>query len=100
MENNRLFKGGDLFWDGMIIKEIHRCMTNWTCRSPTRAPAAPSRSVRVPLRRAGGRRGLCEALGPRPQDFDYGDKHGVAIEAIYGIGKMQFGSRHQPTPAT
>ena len=24
--------------------------------------------------------------------FDYGDKHGVAIEAIYGIEKMQFGS--------
>jgi hypothetical protein len=26
------------------------------------------------------------------EEFDYGDKFGVAIEAIYGIGKMQFGS--------
>ena len=27
------------------------------------------------------------------EDFDYGDKHGVAISSIYGIGKMQFGTR-------
>jgi hypothetical protein len=28
----------------------------------------------------------------RQQDFDYGNQRGVAIEAIYGVGKMQFGS--------
>ena len=28
----------------------------------------------------------------KTQDFDYGDKRGVAIESIYGVGKMQFGS--------
>jgi hypothetical protein len=28
----------------------------------------------------------------RQQDFDYGEKRGVAIESIYGVGKMQFGS--------
>ena len=26
------------------------------------------------------------------ENFDYGDKHGVAIESIYGIGKMLFGT--------
>ena len=26
------------------------------------------------------------------EQFDYGDKRGVAIESIYGVGKMQFGS--------
>ena len=45
------------------------------------------------MRRAGGRGGLCQALEvARREDFDYGDKHGVEISSIYGIGKMLFGS--------
>ena len=37
-------------------------------------------------------RGRRQRTITKQQVFDYGDKHGVAIEAIYGIEKMQFGS--------
>ena len=26
------------------------------------------------------------------EEFDYGDKHGVAVESIYGVEKLTFGS--------
>ena len=92
MENNRLFKGGDLLWDGVIIKEITQMFDE----------------LNVPFTDVGtggieaGCAFLCgaQAVGTayakrwvtKTQDFDYGDKRGVAIESIYGIGKMQFGS--------
>jgi N4-gp56 family major capsid protein len=93
MENNRLFKGGDLLWDGVIIKEIHQMFDE----------------LSVPFTNVGdlgtveaGCAFLCgaQAVGTayakrwvtKTQDFDYGDKRGVAIESIYGVRKMQFGS--------
>jgi hypothetical protein len=92
MENNRLFKGGDMLWDGVILKEIPEMFdelgTPFTGKGTTGANI--------------GCTFLCgaQAVGAayakrwqsKQQDFDYGDKHGVAIESIYGIGKMQFGS--------
>ena len=93
MENNRLFKGGDLLWDGMIIKEIPEIYDElWEGFENLGASATTEVGVAY----------LCgaQAVGvayarrwrSKEETFDYGDKQGVAIDAIYGVGKMQFGS--------
>ena len=93
MENNRLFKGGDLLWDGIIIKEVPEI---YDVLGTTLANKGDSATTEV------GTVFLCgaQAVGAayarrwrsREETFDYGDKQGVAIDAIYGIKKMQFGS--------
>lgn len=91
MENNRLFKGGDLLWNGVIIKEAHdlydySTLTNLGESSTTTVvPAFLCGAQAVGV--AYGRR-----WRSKTEEFDYGDKHGVEISAIYGVGKMVFGS--------
>lgn len=89
MENNRLFKGGDLLWDGVIIKEAHDLYDYSTLTglgdSGTVVPAFLCGAQAVGV--AYGRR-----WRSKTEEFDYGDKHGVEISAIYGVGKMVFGS--------
>ena len=90
MENERLFEGGDLFWDGVIIKQIEQAATEWDFG------LVGASSARVVGAFLCGAQAVGTAYAKRwtskQEDFDYGDKHGVAIEAIYGIEKMQFGS--------
>jgi N4-gp56 family major capsid protein len=89
MENNRLFKGGDLLWDGVIIKEAHDLYDYSTLT------ALGDTSTVVPAFLCGA-----QAIGvayarrwrSKTEEFDYGDKHGVEISSIYGIDKMVFGS--------
>lgn len=89
MENNRLFKGGDLLWNGVIIKEAHDLYDYSTLT------ALGDSSTVVPAFLCGA-----QAIGvayarrwrSKTEEFDYGDKHGVEISAIYGVGKMVFGS--------
>lgn len=90
MENNRLFKGGDLLWNGVIIKEAHdlydySTLTGAGDSSDTVAPCflCGAQSVGV----AYGRRWRSET-----EKFDYKDKYGVETSAIYGVGKMVFGA--------
>jgi N4-gp56 family major capsid protein len=91
MENNRLFKGGDLLWDGIIIKEASGLYDTTTLTGE----GASGTTTVVPVYLCGA-----QAIGvayanrwrTRDQEFDYGDKKGVAIDSIYGVAKMQFGS--------
>lgn len=89
MENNRLFKGGDLLWNGVIIKEAHDLYDYSTLTtlgdSGTVVPGFLCGAQAVGM--AYGRR-----WRSKTEEFDYGDKHGVEISAIYGVGKMVFGS--------
>jgi len=89
MENNRLFKGGDLLWNGVIIKEAHDFYDFATLTglgdSSTVVPAVLTGAQAVGAAYA-------RRWRSKTQEFDYGDKHGVEISAIYGIGKMVFGS--------
>lgn len=91
MENNRLFKGGDLLWDGVIIKEDYDLYDYSTL---TGVGEAGTTTV-VPAFLCGAQ-AVAAAYAKRwtskEQTFDYGDKRGVAIEAIYGIDKMRFGT--------
>lgn len=89
MENNRLFKGGDMLWNGVIIKEAHDLYDYSTLTglgdSGTVVPAFLC-----------GAQAIAAAYARRwrskTEEFDYGDKHGVEISAIYGIDKMVFGT--------
>ena len=92
-ENNRLFKGGDLLWDGVIIKEVPEMFDELAAPFTNKGDGG---TVEVGCAFLCGAQAVGAAYAKRwkskQQEFDYGDKHGVAIEAIYGIGKMQFGS--------
>lgn len=93
MENNRLFKGGDLLWDGVIIKEVPEM---YDVLGTTLANLGDAGTVEIGCAFLCGAQAVGAAYAKRwksvEETFDYGDKRGVAIEAIYGIGKMQFGS--------
>lgn len=93
MENNRLFKGGDLLWDGVIIKEVPEIYDELASDF---ANLGDGGTVEIGTAFLCGAQAIGAAYAKRwksaEETFDYGDKHGVAIESIYGISKMQFGS--------
>ncbi len=93
MENNRLFAGGDLLWNGVIIKEIHEMYDE--LYTPFHNKGA-SGTTDVGCAFLCGAQAVAAAYAKRwtskQEEFDYGDKQGVAIESIYGIGKMRFGT--------
>lgn len=90
MENERLFEGGDLLWDGVIIKQIEQAVTEWDFGT------VGASSARVVGAYLCGAQAIGAAYARRwksaEEKFDYGDKHGVEMSAIYGIDKMRFGS--------
>lgn len=92
MENNRLFQGGDLLWDGVIIKEVPEMYSVLGARF---ANLGAGGTAEVACAFLCGAQAIAAAYAKRwtsqTEVFDYGDKHGAAIESIYGIGKMQFG---------
>ena len=90
MENERLFEGGDLLWDGVIIKQIEQGVTEWDFGLVGASSARVVGAYLCAAQAVGT--AYAKRWASQQQTFDYGDKHGVAIEAIYGISKMQFGS--------
>lgn len=86
MENSRLFDGGDLYWDGVIIKELDDANT---------LTGVGNGGIDVGRAQLLGAQALATAFGKRwrtrTKEFDYGDKYGVAVDGIYECGKMQFG---------
>ena len=86
-KSNPLFAGGDLMWDGMIVREIPELGTI--------APGAGAAGVDV------GETFLCgaQALGVGWAQMtktttnvrDYGYFHGVGLQEIRAIGKLVFG---------
>lgn len=90
MENERLFKGGDIHWDGLIIKQAYD-MYDYS----TLTAAGDSSATVCPVYLCGAQAvgaAYAKRWTSKQETFDYGDKHGVAIESIYGIEKMVFGS--------
>ena len=85
--NNPLFQGGDLLWDGVIIKEIPDIASLGT--------VGASSAVVAPVFFCGAQAigyAIAKTTKSVTETFDYDDKHGVAVEEIRGIGKMTFGS--------
>jgi N4-gp56 family major capsid protein len=101
MENNRLFQGGDLLWNGVIIKEIHQMYD--VLHDPFEN-VGNGATTEVGCAFLCGAQAIAAAYAKRwtskEETFDYGDKKGVAIEAIYGIGKMRFGTSNSSDTGT
>ena len=87
-ENNRLFQGGDILWDGLIVHEVDNLnITPWATLGAAGIPLAP---VYLCGAQAIGH-GLAKRWRSVTEKFDYEDKVGVAIETIDAIEKMVFG---------
>lgn len=88
MEASKLFEGGDIFWNGVIVKE--------TDNIPIYENLGNGGTTEVTPVYLCGAQALAVAYAKRwksvTEEFDYGDKYGVAIEAIYGVRKIIFGS--------
>ena len=87
MQNEKLFKGGDLEWDGMIFKEIHDI-------GVVSGVGAAGIDV-APVYFCGAQAlgyGIAERWKSAEELFDYGRKKGCAIMEMGGIEKMLFGS--------
>ena len=85
-ENNRLFDGGDLYWDGMIIKEIDDMdyITGAGAAGIDVGPAYLCGAQAIGF-------GWAKRWKTTTEEFDYGDKHGVAVGGILGVNKLTFG---------
>ena len=92
MQNNKLFEGGDLQWDGIIIHEVDDIgvYTGVGASSIDVAPVYLCGAQAIGL-------GWAKRWRSATEIFDYGDKFGVAIQSIMGIEKMTFGSGSDDT---
>lgn len=85
--NNPLFTGGDLLYDGVIIREIEQIDV---------VSGVGASSIDVAPNYLCGAQAVGVGFAMRPNTvtevFDYEDKHGVAVREIRGIDKLQFGS--------
>lgn len=88
MQASKLFEGGDIMWNGCIVKEVDN-MPIW-------ANIGASSTTEVTPVLLCGAQAFAIAWGRRwktvTEEFDYGDKHGVAIDGIYGVRKIIFGT--------
>ena len=88
MEASKLFEGGDLFWNGAIIKEVDDI--------PVYPNIGNGGTTEVTPVYLCGAQALAVAYAKRfktvTEEFDYGDKFGVAIDGIYGVRKVIFGT--------
>lgn len=88
MEASKLFEGGDILWNGVIVKE--------TDNIPIYANIGNGGTTEVTPVYLCGAQALAVAYAKRwttkQETFDYGDKEGVAVEGIYGVRKVLFGT--------
>jgi N4-gp56 family major capsid protein len=96
MEASKLFEGGDLMWNGVIVKETDNVPIYENLGAGGTAEVTPVYLC--------GAQALAVAYAKRwrtvTEEFDYGDKHGVAIDGIYGVRKIIFGSGSGDTDDT
>lgn len=89
--NNPLFRGGDLLWDNVIIREIPEITTLLTESAALSTAGASSAPVEPCF--LCGAQALGFGMGQRPRtivdrDFDYGFQPGVAGELKHHIQKL------------
>jgi N4-gp56 family major capsid protein len=86
-QNNKLFEGGDIVWDGVIVKEVPDIAV---------VAGAGAGGITIGPVYLVGAQGIGVAYAKRwhsiTKTFDYGDKYGVAIESIMGVKKIEFGT--------
>jgi N4-gp56 family major capsid protein len=87
--DNPLFTDGDVIWDGVIVREI-----------PELAPATwiglGNGSINIGEGYLCGAQAMGYALAQRwntrTQEMDYQTKRGIAVQQIYDVDKLQFGT--------
>ena len=88
MQASKLFEGGDIMWTGVIVKE--------TDNMPIYENLGSGGTVEVTPVYLCGAQAAAIAYAKRwktvTEEFDYGDKYGVAVDGIYGVRKIIFGS--------
>ncbi|MCR4298876.1 MAG: DUF4043 family protein [Gallionella sp.] len=88
MQASKLFEGGDILWNGTIVKEVDNI--------PIYANIGASATTEVTPVYLCGAQAVAVAYAKRwrtkTEEFDYGDKYGVAIDGIYGVEKTRFGT--------
>jgi hypothetical protein len=88
MEASKLFEGGDIKWNGAIVKEVDDLPIYTNIGNGATTEVTPVYLC--------GAQAIGIAYGKRwrtvEETFDYGDKHGVAVDGIYGVRKLLFGS--------
>lgn len=87
--DNPLFTDGDVMWDGVICREIPELAQNtWLAQGGS--------SIDVGENYLCGAQalgyGLAQRWNTRTQEKDYQTKRGIAIQQIYEVGKLQFGT--------
>ncbi len=91
-QNMKLFEGGDLMWDGMVIHEVPDIQV---------ITGVGGSSIDVSPCYLMGAQALAYVVAKRPfsktKEFDYEDKYGMAIGVIDGIEKLSFGSGNGDT---
>lgn len=87
-QNNRLFKGGDVEWNGIIVHEVDDLPIYENVGANGTTDVAPVYLV--------GAQAIGVAFGQRWKplfdEYDHGRFMSAAIEAIYEVGKMRFGT--------
>lgn len=92
MQNEKLFKGGDLEWDGIIFKEVEDI--------PLTGAVGTASAVVAPVYLCGAQAvgyGVAQRWQSAEETFDYGRKKGVAIMEMGGFDKLTFGSGSSDT---
>jgi N4-gp56 family major capsid protein len=94
-EDNPIFTGDDLLYDGVLIRQVDDLpiLTGVGASTSDVAPAYLCGAQAVGVAYAKRTKSMTDT-------FDYGDKFGVAIEEIRGIKKMIFGSGTADTDDT
>lgn len=87
-QNNKLFQGGDLYWDGMIIHEVDDMDT----LSGVGATGIDVGGVFLCGAQAIGLGIAKRWKTTEKKEDDYGNEKGIGIRAIDGLDKMTFGT--------
>jgi N4-gp56 family major capsid protein len=91
----KLFQGGDLLWDGVIIKEL--------LDMPVYAGVGGSSIDVAPVYLLGAQAigyAIASKWQTKTKEFDYGDKAGCGVAAIDGFAKLRFGTGESDTDNT
>ncbi len=93
MDGNPIFQDGDLFYDGILNREIPELDAWATASGVYDASGSSSADVRPVFLAGGGSVGIAWGQEPTPRsDYikDYGFRPGVAIEELLGVRKINF----------
>jgi hypothetical protein len=96
--NNPLFRGGDLMWDNVLIREVPEITRRFSANAASLFATGGNSSTAAEPAFLCGAQALAWAIGQRP-DFttdntdDYGFRPGVAIEKKELVNKLFFNNK-------